>query len=40
MGFAIGGLAALLATAWAAWSLLRYRAEPARRAEVVAVPAA
>jgi len=40
MGFAIGGIAALLATAWAAWSLLRYRAEPARRPEVVAVPAA
>jgi MFS family permease len=40
MGFAIGGIAALLATAWAAWSLLRYRAEPAHRPEVVAVPAA
>jgi MFS family permease len=40
MGFAIGGAAALFATAWAAWMLLRHRAEPVHRHEVAAVPAA
>jgi predicted MFS family arabinose efflux permease len=40
VGFAIGGFAALLATAWAAWTLLRYRADPTHRPEVAAVPAA
>jgi MFS family permease len=40
VGFAIGGVAALLATAWAAWTLLRYRAEPVRRPEVAAIRAA
>jgi MFS family permease len=40
VGFAIGGVAALAATAWAAWTLLRYRTERAHRPEVAAVPAA
>jgi MFS family permease len=40
MGFAVGGVAALLATAWAAWTLLRYRTEPTRRLEVAAARAA
>jgi predicted MFS family arabinose efflux permease len=40
MGFAIGGFAALLATAWAAWTLLRYRADPTHRPGMAAVQAA
>jgi len=41
LGFAIGGIGTLVATAWAGWALLRYRAErEARRPEVAAVPAA
>jgi MFS family permease len=40
MGFAIGGVAALLASAWAAWTLLRYRDEHVHRNEVIAASAA
>ena len=41
LGFAIGGIGTLVATAWAGWALLRYRTErEARRPEVAAVPAA
>ena len=41
LGFAIGGIGTLVATAWAGWALLRYRSErETRRPEVAAVPAA
>jgi predicted MFS family arabinose efflux permease len=41
LGFALGGIGTLVATAWAAWALLRVRSHGAlSRPEVAAVPAA